>query len=135
MGMTQSYKVCPQCGQPAVPEMPQCRRCGFLYVAPPFSGAEMPAPVLPPTAASTPYRVELSHAQRADLRARRRAGMLTTLAGVLLLALLGVGIYRLTRTEPPDKGLLTQGEDLLPRRQDLTNAPARPYRAPGPPLT
>ena len=32
--MTQPYKRCPQCGQPAVIEMPQCRRCGHSYFQP-----------------------------------------------------------------------------------------------------
>ncbi|HLK61764.1 MAG TPA: hypothetical protein VKU00_34780 [Chthonomonadaceae bacterium] len=41
--MTQPYKVCPQCGQPAVLEMAQCRRYGYAY--PPSAPSYAPFPV------------------------------------------------------------------------------------------
>lgn len=51
--MTQPYKICPACGQPAVLSMPVCRRCGRPYVPPPAPGVYLPqslpiAPDAPP---------------------------------------------------------------------------------------
>jgi len=31
--MIQPHKVCPRCGQPAVLQMPACRRCGYAYTS------------------------------------------------------------------------------------------------------
>jgi predicted RNA-binding Zn-ribbon protein involved in translation (DUF1610 family) len=33
--MNADYKTCPQCGQPAVPKMQTCQRCGHGYSTPP----------------------------------------------------------------------------------------------------
>jgi hypothetical protein len=114
--MTQPYKVCPQCSQPAVLEMPQCRRCGFLYRASPqISMASSNLASHPP---------ERSRAERNRVRNRMLFGML----GVLLL-LVGVaaGLIRLfsTASARPESGLTQVPQQTLPSRQpSLPTAPA-----------
>ena len=85
--MTMPHKICPQCGQPAVPSMTRCRRCGGAFPSAGSAG---------PTAARTP---ETPRAHQATQQRQRRIGPLTLPAAVGLGALLLCGAaFVLNRT-------------------------------------
>jgi hypothetical protein len=83
--MTQPYKVCPRCGQPAVLQMPQCRRCGLPYPAQP-AAAPPPTYGAPLSAAS---QRELARAPQRSLRQQHS----NRFAFLLIAALTAVGVY------------------------------------------
>src|SRR2546429_4128798 len=96
--MTQPPKTCPQCGQPAVLEMAQCRRCGFVYppsapAAPPLTPQSHPLTPGYPSPAPAPRILERPAQQR---QASQRALLLAlALLGCLALAVVVVGLRRL----------------------------------------
>ena len=118
--MTMPHKICPQCGQPAVPEILQCRRCGFLY-----------APVPPGPAGAglrPPGAQELPRAQQAALQRRDRFTPLVLLAALGLGVLLaGIGV-RALRQAAVRSAAFTAGN--LPAGPGLNASPAE---AAGPP--
>ena|SRR5579871_4859855 len=71
------HKTCPQCGQPAVLEMPVCRRCGFPY---PPAAVPVFVPIPVPLTALVPPRKRASPL--------KLAWRLLRLCAILLLALL-----------------------------------------------
>lgn len=76
--MTMPHKICPQCGQPAVLEMAQCRRCGFAYMQAPSVGS----PYVPGTQRDRerPYAP-----QQPPTRRRSGARLLLAALGCLLI--------------------------------------------------
>ena len=79
------HKVCPQCGQPAVLQMDQCRRCGFVY------------PGFTPVVDS--YGRPLSPAALREVRRpaahpRRRASTIALLASIAVIALAAIILAR-----------------------------------------
>jgi hypothetical protein len=60
--MTMPHKTCPQCGQPAVLAMTQCRRCGFVYDT---GASAAPPPFPPPSSPETP-RVQTAAPRRSS---------------------------------------------------------------------
>jgi hypothetical protein len=84
------HKVCPRCGQPAVLEMPRCRRCGHAY---PAAGVE-------PTMT---FARPLSEASRRELeRARvpKRRSPAPLIATVLALLALGATAWLMRSVKP-----------------------------------
>lgn len=77
--MTMPHKICPQCGQPAVVAMTQCRRCGGAFSAVPPAGSADP---------TAPRPTEAPRAQQAALQRRRRIAPLMLSAALVLGALL-----------------------------------------------
>lgn len=75
------YKTCPQCGQPAVVQMPQCRRCGYVF---------------PPAPSAAPYGRPMSAASWRELAgpapvaAPTRGQRWSVLAALVLLGLVGL---------------------------------------------
>lgn len=103
--MNQPHKVCPQCGQPAVLEMPQCRRCGYSYPV-----LSVPSPFSQPAMTKEP-----SHKRRA------LTGVLCVMA--LLVGVLAVGIRSLS--------VLFSAESTS---SDLVSSPRKRIMRNGPPL-
>lgn len=115
--MTQPYKTCPQCGQPAVLEMPQCRRCGFFYppLAPvPGAGGSPMAPGYPPTYPGPP-----AVSERRSGPSRALAGCLTVTA-LLLCFVVAVALLR-----PHNRHSRRRMGGLI-----MTTQPAQPARGP-----
>ena len=95
------HKICPQCQQPAVLAMPQCRRCGYFYPPPPpmaYNPAGAMPSVAPLSALSPQSQREL---QQAALRAQPRRSRLAPVLMALMLLLIVCGggalLWRLGR--------------------------------------
>ena len=119
--MTAPHKICPQCGQPAVLEMTQCRRCGFAYAPlPPLASGV--SPYVP----ASPYRVEVPGAQRAAQQRKRSA------APLILFAALGIGLllfFGLARHAALLRAELSAGD--RPGGSPLADPPADSASPPG----
>lgn len=118
--MTMPHKNCPQCGQPAVLAMAQCRRCGFLFAsAPPFAASR-------PTQSSS---MEAPAAQRYAQQRRRRTGPPALLIALgLSVLLLGAGLTVLRNTATRRTAFPARG---LSGGSALNSAPADAAPPPG----
>lgn len=118
--MTMPHKICPQCGQPAVLAMTQCRRCGFVYVpiAPVASGAS-----------PTPRPMELPSAQRALQQSKKSANPLA----LLIFLVLGVLVFGIVVRVAIRSALRQAGFPVRrrPHGAPLNSAPADATSSPG----
>ncbi len=112
--MTMPHKICPQCGQPAVLEIAQCRRCGFVY-------APMPAATPP---AFTPSAREMPRDRQAAQQ-RKNSALPLALMAIFIIGVVAVGsvVRVLTRAAFSGRG--------VPGGSGVNSSPADTASPPG----
>ena len=102
-----TYKVCAHCGQPAVNQMPQCRRCG------------MPFPNVSET---------IERRQRIAPSRKSSGKSLAVVIALMIAALIfgGAFVRKMLRKMPNDFANVTSGQGVPPSRPPISDGNSQP---------